>query len=56
MPDTTTHYVTRPATVDIVLALTVFAGVVTAVHGSDVLTILTAGLFLKTLDPWRPPA
>jgi len=54
MPDATVQYVTRPATVDVVLALTVFATLVTAVHGSDVLAILAAGFFLKTLDPWRP--
>lgn len=42
MPDTTVHYATRPATVDIVLAL-----------AADVLAILTAGFLLKTLAPWR---
>lgn len=25
-----------------------------AVHGSDLLVILAAELFLKTLTPWRP--
>lgn len=51
---TTVQHATRPATVDVVLALTVFAGMVTATHASDVLAILTAGFFLKTLDVWSP--
>jgi hypothetical protein len=55
MPEPTTiQRATRPATVDVVLALVVFAGVVTASHGSDILAALIAGLFLKALDPWSP--
>lgn len=54
MPDTTTHYATRPATVDVVLLLGALAATVTVVHGSDFLTILIAGFLLKTLGQWRP--
>lgn len=50
---TTVQPATRPATVDLVLALTVFAGMVTATHASDILAVLIAGFFLKTLDTWR---
>lgn len=44
---------TRPATVDLIMLVVAFAAIVTAVHGSDFLTILIAGFLLKTLDTWR---
>lgn len=51
---TTVHPTTRPAVVHLTALVAGFAALVTAVHGSDVLTILTAAFLLKTLDTWRP--
>lgn len=53
MPDApTVPRTTRPAAVDVVLLVATLAALCT-LRGSDVLAMLTAGLFLKTLDPWR---
>jgi len=53
MPDAPTFQRdTRPATVDLVLLAVTLAAVVT-LRGSDVLAILIAGFFLKTLDRWE---